>query len=606
MILSPVTTTLTPYQSRLDSRAPAGELLPTPNVAPVLVGHPTTLSFTGAGPHTFALAPYASDANGDTITYSLTSTRTGITVNATTGVLSVDAIDTSGAITVRLTDGLLASDYAISVTHTQSAGAEAATFIIPADTASRVFNGASATGWSAYGPARAPLPGDIIELATGTHGKLTFNNLVGSASSRIVVRNASGAVATIRKQTVTAAYGGFVVVFNNCRHFTVDGSNGLSDGQYGIKVTYSANSVRGIGTATTNDRLAAFIKMSGHTRDYTVKRVEVDGGYTPRTHTTHYSTAGSGINTNDGSLLRLTGTYAGLWFENVRITECYFHNIPGNAFYVGTNWSSGSLPCRNMEIDHNVVHDTGQDGFTCKAWAGGTNSVHHNDVQYTGMDPRADGTYETHEGLTTGSVNQRVGFSIFDGYADVYANMVRDCGRRASVTPAAHGFSIASVSLTAAEATIVTSGDDYSLTFPFTAKAYNNVVSRCDDRGARLAASSTDAPDYVIYAYCNTMVDNTLDSITSGGNTTGFVKNNIFAGNGTNAPSGTLTAADNLTNASSSALLTNPTGDDYTLLAAQLAVGTVGDPPTNEIPTTDIVGVARSNGAADKGAYERI
>jgi hypothetical protein len=112
-----VDATLIPYNGQLDSRAPSGELLPSPNVAPVLIGAPASLSFTGAGPHTFDFSPYASDANGDAIAYSLTDTRTGVTVNSSTGVITIDAVGTVGDVTLRLSDGLLTSDYVINVRH---------------------------------------------------------------------------------------------------------------------------------------------------------------------------------------------------------------------------------------------------------------------------------------------------------------------------------------------------------------------------------------------------------------------------------------------------------------------------------------------------------
>lgn len=120
MILTPLVATLVPYGATLDGRAPAGALLPTPNVAPEIVGAPATLTFTGTGPHTFNFSPYATDANGDTITYSLTSTRTGITINSTTGVLTVSsaADNTAGNIVVQVSDGLLTNSYTVRVTVT--------------------------------------------------------------------------------------------------------------------------------------------------------------------------------------------------------------------------------------------------------------------------------------------------------------------------------------------------------------------------------------------------------------------------------------------------------------------------------------------------------
>lgn len=127
IVLSPNTWSITPYQQTLDSRAPAGTPLPTPNVAPVLVDYPATISYTGTGPHTFSFAPYASDANDDAITYSLTTTRTGITIHSTTGLLTVTsaADDTTGDVVVQVSDGLLTNSYTVRVSvTTTTAGAK--------------------------------------------------------------------------------------------------------------------------------------------------------------------------------------------------------------------------------------------------------------------------------------------------------------------------------------------------------------------------------------------------------------------------------------------------------------------------------------------------
>lgn len=122
--LSPQNLTVTPFAGVLDTRAPNGVPLPTPNEAPTISGVPAVITLTGTGTLTYDLAPYCTDPNADALAYSLTATRTGVTINATTGRLSATsaAADTTGDITMRVSDGSLTTDvtFRLTVTATTS------------------------------------------------------------------------------------------------------------------------------------------------------------------------------------------------------------------------------------------------------------------------------------------------------------------------------------------------------------------------------------------------------------------------------------------------------------------------------------------------------
>lgn len=91
-----------------------------------------TITAVGALPPVFTVAPAsasisssggtiqftATDANGDTVTYSLPTTRSGITINSSTGLVTVpsSAAGTSGNIVVRASDGTLTTDATCAVT----------------------------------------------------------------------------------------------------------------------------------------------------------------------------------------------------------------------------------------------------------------------------------------------------------------------------------------------------------------------------------------------------------------------------------------------------------------------------------------------------------
>ena len=70
-----------------------------------------------------------------------------------------------------------------------ASAASAANFVIPAGTASATFDGA----------ARGVQPGQVIELAAGVHGPLTFRNIIGTASQPVVIRSAANGQAIIRR-----------------------------------------------------------------------------------------------------------------------------------------------------------------------------------------------------------------------------------------------------------------------------------------------------------------------------------------------------------------------------------------------------------------------
>lgn len=102
-----------PYQSRLDSRAPFGVPLPSPNVAPVISGAPATVSRVAGSSYAFAV--FCSDANDDTLAYSLTAGGTnGFSIHATTGAITWGTV--TQPLTVRVSDGLLYVEWTFTAT----------------------------------------------------------------------------------------------------------------------------------------------------------------------------------------------------------------------------------------------------------------------------------------------------------------------------------------------------------------------------------------------------------------------------------------------------------------------------------------------------------
>lgn len=87
------------------------------NSAPVFTVAPTQ---AGVGPSGGTIQFTATDPDGSAVTYSLTTTRNGITINSTTGLVTVTsaAAGTSGNIVVQASDGILTASATCDVTVT--------------------------------------------------------------------------------------------------------------------------------------------------------------------------------------------------------------------------------------------------------------------------------------------------------------------------------------------------------------------------------------------------------------------------------------------------------------------------------------------------------
>jgi hypothetical protein len=534
----------------------------TGNAAPAFTVAPTTASIAATGG---TIQFTAVDPEGASVIYSLTTTRAGITINSTTGLVTVTAAaaGTSGNIVVQASDGILTASATCAVT---VGSAVDATFTIVAVTGSRTFDGAAPSGkdgaaWvTDDGETRLPEPGDVIELAHGTHGPLVFQNFAGLAAQPITIRNGNGVVIVRR---TSAATGSFVLSLRNCQHVTLDGSN--AGESYGIQVMYASS-----GT----DAPSAFIQLWDNgaglaagtpTEAITIRYVEVDGGWPTN------STDGIGIQLNDGDqftrALHPTQVRDGLLIEH-----CYVHDVEGEGMYIGPNWTDGDIPVTNVEIRYNTVDDTGWDGIQVKSCFEGTNSIHHNTVRRVGS--RMDALFYQHYGI-----------AIDSGRGDIYANWIEDSGH--------HGIQVYTASGP-------TTGYD-----PFPAAIYNNVIVRPgstyyvagDSTDGIVTGSQTGTIRVVPAIYNNTIIDPQSRAIDVNSNTTsGFVTNNIcIDSSGVSAPGGVT-----VTNNPTSATFVDDGADDYHLAAASLASGTVG----TDIAATDFDGDARANGTADCGAYE--
>lgn len=452
----------------------------------------------------------------------------------------------------------------------------AADFIIPAATASRTINRASTTAYGtttwaslATGGKTQPQPGDVIQLAPGTHGPFKFQNFVGTSSARYLFRPDPSAVSII--QRTVAATGGFIFELSACNYVTVDGR--ATGGELlGIKVT----------TTATNDAPSCFVKCSSRTHHVTIRGVEVDGKWPS------LATDGIGIQIHDNG--DKIADFPGVFQENMIVEYCHVYNCEGEGMYLGPNYvaSSPSIPLRNITVRYNNVEDCGWNGIEGKCWFEGTNAVHHNVIKRTGKKT---------------ATGQNVGLSLLSCDTDVYNNWVEESG--------AAGINLFMMAVPYA-------GQDtlgYGTYADFVCEVYNNVTIRngltgTPNSGIGVSAdgNSTPTPAHIkAHIYNNTSVDNAGYGVSFQANAgVGWARNNILLGNTAGAyslGSGGSTQTGNLTTGTPASVFTNPATDDYTLLAAQAVAG--GSVLGADVATTDYADAARVLATADKGAYER-
>jgi hypothetical protein len=355
----------------------------------------------------------------------------------------------------------------------------------------------------------------------------------------------------------------------SCIGVDIDGSykwNGAPAGKtYGIKVTL-----------TGGGGPSAFVRIGGLSRFFTIRNVEIDGGWPAR------ESGGQGLRINDENVKR--SKYPGLWREGILIEDNYVHNIESSGMYIGPNNWVGGLPLRNIEIRYNRVEDTGFDGIQAKSMWEGDNSIHHNEVRRVGKNysqPNMNSQYS--------------GIKNISGTVKIYNNWVETTGQ--------HG-----ISSWTADGPKITEGRG-----PFQAQIWNNVIV---DAGALWRSFMLESSGIHVGAqngcekpvpsvYNNTIVNSRLSAISLSNNVgAGFVRDNIGAGTGGNP----VISAPGFVN-----LINNRVGTVSALGFVDAARRnfrlSVNSPARNQggniFPNTDFDDKARpKDGASDQGAFE--
>lgn len=524
------------------------------NTAPVWVSGTLTKTVQAGSSTTINPADCA-DAEGDQITFTLIDTNPNdatISVSAG-GIIQTTAATTVGtnAIVVRASDGLLTANKTIQLTVT--AAATGNTFTIP-------------QGTVAYN-ASAVQPGDTIIIeadSSGNRGPLKISNAVGTSGSRIYIKNPT----TKRVNIGASGVSSFVFELDSCRYVTVDGSN-YGGETYGINTTRPTSSTTGV---------TCFMKFTGLCQYVTLRYFEIDG------KATSYGGGGvpNGLQAHDNTYSRTT--HAGDWWEGHIVEAFYIHNVVGEGIYCGANFTTGAIPMRNITVRNGLITSTGRDGIQVKGWWSGTNSIHDLTITRCGRN-------------SPDEAGQRFGISVLSGQADVYDNVITDCGES--------GIQV-----------YVQSGPDEGTTYTgygsfsnFTCAVYNNVVARSGQinvapvnvgHGVTIGADGAARVPPLVSVYNNTLVSNEGYGVALNVNASSscVVQNNILLDNGSgstsNGPGATIN--NNLTTGAQSTVFVAPESDNYNLASEQAVTAGLTS-------ATDIEGASRA-GTASKGAYE--
>jgi len=198
-------------------------------------------------------------------------------------------------------------------------------------------------------------PGSVICLSsTKTYNRLVFRNIVGTASSPIIIRNCGG----VAKIYSTAGFG---LKFEDSKNFKVLGTG--STAPYGIKVTTEKG---------------FFVTMENFTTDFEIANVEVAGA-TPNGLGETSGFAGIGVKTSPYKDCELFAdpTRKAWVMRNVSIHDNYIHDVGGEGLYIGHGFYSGrkesgcsvttySHSIQGLRVYGNRIENVGYDGMQIK------------------------------------------------------------------------------------------------------------------------------------------------------------------------------------------------------------------------------------------------
>ena len=181
-------------------------------------------------------------------------------------------------------------------------------------------------------------PGDTLCLTSGERDYFLFRNIHGTAEEPIVIINKGGQV-----EIITPHFYG--IKFDNCSYIKLSGAG--SAHQYGIYISYVA-----AGTGISIDNLSTDVEIE----NLEISNIPI-----------------AGIYAKTEPKCDLTSVRENFTMYNIKIHDCYLHDIVDEGFYIGSSKYTGQtveecgtlLPhvIEGVEIYNNIIENTGWDGI---------------------------------------------------------------------------------------------------------------------------------------------------------------------------------------------------------------------------------------------------
>ncbi len=601
------------------------------------VGTPPTLNFPSGG-GTYDFGSKAVDPQPwDTLFYQLNpggQKPLGYDINSSSGVLTVLTGAPDATVTIRVSDSEFAyADHTCAVTVAKIIDPPSpATFIVSVSgstvTTRKVSNNQTWTGTTIDGSVIGVVPGNIIELKSGTYPRLTVKNLRGTSTNRITMRVEAGGL-VIYDTTNT----GFRWTFADCQYLTLDGATTNANAVYPIvhiPAPYRCGiRMNGAGACTSWFK---FTCPNYLPKGNTVQFVEIAGS----------NNAGICMDFNDHTS-DFIWKYPNQFCEDFTLRYCYFHDAGG--CYLGTNYLCNEyvggleVPSRRTTVEYNRIVNTDQECCTLKKHWEGPNYIRYNWFENSGR-------------RVTNLPPQRGIGGLQNSTAIIHDNFMYYSARGLRNLAQSGEYGYASLSYYGPDKTGVTGAGEKSPGVPVPASAYsgygpypyflcefyNNVIVDSAEAGIQVGVLSLSAdpartgyvqelPKQLCKIYNNTLVGNgvaasfagiNVDSTPGDGSTNGaiyagsFVRGNISidnSGGGLSGAAATLGAGLNkISGDTKDTLFVNPTATlyanrDYHLKKAVPIVQSGSVLGTN-VPNEDKDGDTRTLPNADMGAYE--
>jgi hypothetical protein len=182
-------------------------------------------------------------------------------------------------------------------------------------------------------------PGDTLCLQTGQRDYFLFKNIHGTAENPIVIKNLTGQV-----EIITPHFYG--IKFDNCSYVKLSGAGDPSV-QYGLNISYVDK-----GTGISIDNLST---------DIEIENIELS------------NIPIAGIYAKTEPRCNLESVRENFTMFNIKIHDCYLHDIADEGFYIGSSKYTGQtvegcgtlMPhiIEGVEIYNNIIENTGWDGI---------------------------------------------------------------------------------------------------------------------------------------------------------------------------------------------------------------------------------------------------